>query len=199
MKTLRFFLLFTILFSFSCGEKSNVKTGSINNLPTQMPTQFAQQTFSQNGVGVISVVSYQNRDIDQAIESGINGAIRSYRAVHPEWTQKMHPSEFLVILIEPQAINQDGSPAILVNGIQSAGTVIGVGSHSNLYSPSVIVLPHQSAQNWKYLKYLKFSAWNEAEHYIEWHNSQPLFYTFAVANDVHPHTPRIYLDGEETE
>lgn len=199
MKTLRLFLLFTILFSFACGEKSNVKTGTITNLPTAIPTQFAQQTFSQNGVGIISVVNYQNRDVDQAIEEGISGAIRSYRAVHPEWTQKQNVSEYLVMFIEPQALNQNGTPAILVSGIQSAGTVIGVGLSANLYSPPVIVLPHQSGQNWQYLKYLKFSAWNEAEHYLEYHNDLPLFYTFAVSNDVHPHIPRIYLDGEERE
>ncbi len=187
-----------LTFGFSaCGDKSNLKTGEIDNLPTKIPTQFVPQVWTPKGVGVISVVDNIPAEALLKIDEGVEGAIRSYRAVQPTWNAV--PSDYLVMFIEPQATNMDGSPAVLVNGIQSAGTVIGVGSHARLYSPPVVVVPHQKATNWRHLKYLKFSVWNEFEHRLEAQFNESLFYYYAVINDSHPHTPRVYIEGEEQE
>ena len=189
--------LFAILITLiSCGGNPNRDAnGNITNLPTTIPTVFTAQEFTPLGVRITTVTPINDQRVYRAIDEGVSGAIRSYQAVQPTW--QISPAEFDVMFINPQVLNEDGSPAILVHSVQSAGTVIGVARQP--FSPVMIVLPHQKDMDWRYLKYLKFSAWNEAEHFLEWRFSQPLFYTFAVANDVHPHTPRVYLDGEERE
>lgn len=173
------------------------KNNGINNLPIKIPTTFISQKITPLGTIVISVVDYENENILKMIDEGISGAIRSYQHINSDWI--INRSDIMVMMIDPQATNINGSPAVIVNGIQSAGTVLGVGSQANLYSPITIVIPHQKDTDWAYLRYLKFSVWNEMEHCIEWLFNKPLFYTYAVENDIHPHVPRIYLEGEEVE
>lgn len=52
----------------------------------------------------------------------------------------------------------------------------------------MIVLPHQAADNWKYLSYLLHSSLNESEHLAEFSNDRNLALSFSGANgDSHPH------------
>lgn len=196
MKKFIIILLF-LLFAISCKESK--PNGTVNGLPVPFPSTFAFNKYSPKGVYIVANVDVPESAIS-AIEAGISGAIRSYRASQPSWTNKLNESDFIVAFIDPHGISQidlPGAPILKVSGISSAGTVIGVGGQK--FSPAIIVLPHQQAQNWQFLKYLKFSTWNEGEHDIEHANSIEVFMTYAVSNDVHPHTPRVYLEGEETE
>ncbi|MBK8810737.1 MAG: hypothetical protein IPN69_08410 [Acidobacteria bacterium] len=103
------------------------------------------------------------------------------------WTRQRQIEEYNVALIEPTATNMDGSPALMVRGIQSAGTVIGVGDDGHV--PSVIILPHQGATDWAHLDYLKAPARHESEHSALWSNDQNLFYYYTGERDIHPIFP----------
>lgn len=132
----------------------------ISNLPIKMPKAEAfRYTYEWPGCPyVTSVVPVPTKALD-LLKQGIEMQI----TLRPrDWTAYSNPSDYDVALIDPDATNMDGSPALMVNGIQAAGTVIGLRDSS--YTPTLIVLPHQQATDWCFNDYLMRSARHEGEH-----------------------------------
>lgn len=124
--------------------------------------------------------------IGQTIVDGLTDMLAAEQYAHPLWTNKMTTKDYKVFFIAPMATNQDGSPALLVGGVQSAGTTINTNPQFPGTDPE-IVLPEQA--QWNYLEYLKESVHNEGEHACEFNNDINVFLSFTGPNDVHPHFP----------
>ena len=154
------------------------------NLPITLPPSLPYSTGARFGVPYIQSVVPIPESAAEAIGRGI---VRQIATTPAHWTNKREVENYDVVLINPDRINLDGSPALSVRGIQSAGTVIGVANDGHV--PSVIVLPHQANQNWQFLDYLEQSARHESEHDAEWANDQSVFWQFIGAGDIHPHFP----------
>lgn len=157
---------------------------------------FAQTYTTPQGVSVRSTVPVPPAAL-QSIDTGINNQIVRHNAAYPKWDKGKAFPEYRVLFVDPMAFNQytdPGSPALLINGVQSAGTVIGMteGNLSPVKEP-YIVLPHQQDSQWSHADYLMHSAWNESEHYREWINrdTEPVgkWKEYEGAFDVHPHVP----------
>lgn len=181
-------LLILILFCLGfIGCKNS--SGNNNQLPVKVPTSFAYFYTTPKGVSISSVVELpvdKKELILNTIDKGILTQITTCGDKYPSWTSVRNNSDYNLMFIEPDRINQDGSPALMYKGIyQTAGTVIGLNNDG--YSPTTIVLPHQGGQNWAYLYYLEQSSRNESEHFAEWYNDKNIFQYYANANDVHPH------------
>jgi hypothetical protein len=174
MKTLYALLFISLtltVLAFSCDEKPS---------PGGAPgPDYAYRT--TKGASVRSSVPVPEAAL-AAIDEGVSAQISRMPA---EWMNVRRVADYSVRFTDPEAWNQDGSPALVVGGIQTAGTVKGLGSGGDVY----ILLPHQQSVDWRYLDYLMHSAWHEAEHYSEWFNDREVFDRYAVANDVHPHRP----------
>lgn len=141
---------------------------------------FTQVT--HGGVRIASPVTLPAVALD-AIDEGIQTQIDKATAAHPDWTEFDNLADYEIKFIAPQAINNvndPGSPAIIVQGIQAAGTVDYTGYPT-------IILPYQA--NWDFLDYLKRAAQFESEHVRLWGNNKTLFYYFTGSNDVHPIFP----------
>jgi hypothetical protein len=163
-------------------RKQNVLQG----LPVALPDRFPY-IIERFGVPLIESVVPVPEEAVQAITEGIRTQIEKIDAARPWWENKKSPEDYNVALIEPTATNRDGSPALMIRGIQSAGTCIGVANDGHV--PTVIILPHQAATDWGHLEYLKASARHESEHDREFSNDPAEFWAFLGANDVHPHFP----------
>ncbi|MEO8649810.1 MAG: hypothetical protein ABI539_11650 [Acidobacteriota bacterium] len=164
-------------------RKSKVSVPT-SRLPFPMP-QLPYHMISPAGAHVFSVRPIANDDAERvlaAIDAGIRNCIAGLK---PEWTGGRDASEFLIAFVEPQASTEAGEPSLMIHGIESAGTVFGVGNDG--YHTPTIVVPYQDG--WQYLGYLSNEIWYEGEHYVEWINDPAEFYKFAVAADVHPHRP----------
>jgi hypothetical protein len=138
------------------------------------------------GVRVTSPVEVPPEALE-AIDEGIQAQIARMPA---GWANARQPRDYSVKFVAPEAQNQDGSPALIVAGVQTAGTVAGTlcGLRSDDESGTpYIKLPYQDG--WQYLEYLKNSAWNEGEHFSESANDCNEFMKWTGANDVHPHRP----------
>jgi hypothetical protein len=214
-KTTTFQLIFVaIVFAawlMACGpEKDNGSGIPIQSVDRPSASDggdclYADSSFrlTPGGVTVRSCVDVPAAALE-AIDRGIQHQIRNSSHYNPSWTGVRSLSEYQVFLVPPTAHNQDGSPALIVRYLtqsstvgteQSAGTCIGVdgalfvpgkGPRTDGRYPS-IVLPEQSAENWRYISYLEESARNESEHIAEWVNNKDMFRTFATVGDVHPH------------
>lgn len=152
----------------------------IPNLPYQFTTP--------RGVRVRSTVPVPDSALS-TIDAGIMRQLVRASAAHPDWSSYAVLSDYDVMFIDPQATNQinyPGSPAIVVHGIQAAGTCIGLGDG---YIKPTIVLPHQAASGWTFMEYLAESARNESEHVRLWNNDLQLFGFYTGTNDIHPIFP----------
>jgi hypothetical protein len=180
MKTLILTTLFTLLF-FSCDKP-------VSQPPVPLPDNYRFAYTSPGGVRVFSVVEVPLDSLN-AVDEGIRIQIEAYRRFYPNWTKFQSLDKYTVRFIAPQAINMDGSPALIHRaGIQTAGTTYGTGRDGN--KPPTIVLPHQANQNWLFRDYLVESARNESEHVTESENNLDLFFRLATGGDCHPHAPR---------
>lgn len=167
-------------------HKTRLTRGTAAPIPARLPYSFR----TPGGVFVASVTNYVPDAALAAIDEGITNQLTRTEAAHPEWAAKRLLPDYRVIFIDPMATNAEtepGSPALLVWGIQSAGTCIGVGG-DGVY-PEYIVLPHQADSGWNYIDYLMHSAWHESEHIREWFNDQAVFNSFIGSGDIHPHFP----------
>lgn len=133
------------------------------------------------GARVQSTVQIPQVALD-TIDAALDELFVWYRAAYPGWTKVFTHEEYAVLLIEPMATNQDGSPALLIIGQQSAGTCIGFP-----FPMSYIVLPHQELRAWTFRDYLFNSVFNEGEHYIQSHNNRDVFNSHVGFGDVHRH------------
>src|SRR5688572_13287292 len=99
-----------------------------------LPTKFQVQELSQidrpDGGYILLEIGTGDAAIRERISStilaGTQQTIDAIRHHRPFWTNKLTTTPYQFILIRKMATNQDGTPALLVGGIQSAGTVINV-------------------------------------------------------------------------
>lgn len=153
-------------------------------LPVAWPETFAEYHYTTQGVNCNFEVPLQPGDwerIEPIIDMGIRNLMRGYPS---SWTRCRSHGDFRIGFIKPTATNMDGSPALIVSGVQTAGTVLGVTAS---FSPITICLPQQA--NWDYLNYLMHSVWFEGEHVAEFQNDLGLFWQYVGAGDSHPHRP----------
>lgn len=136
----------------------------------------------------------QKKLIGDAIEAGLKQTIAGATYHNPTWRTYTNTANYGVAMIKKQATNQDGTPALLVNGnLQTAGTVINAYTDGNPRGGEpVIILP--TPDQWPaagdpYWIYLQNSARNEGEHVIEWRNDLNEFLHRAIVADIHPHWP----------
>jgi hypothetical protein len=128
------------------------------------------------------------RKISDRVIAGFQQTIRSAQYHNPTWSNYGTTGHYNVWMIKKQATNQDGTPALITSGIQTAGTVINTWRDGQQRAPMYIVLPQpDDLSNANYLPYLQASARNEGEHAIEYANAIGVFISKAVEGDVHPH------------
>lgn len=159
-------------------------------LPIDLPETFPFAYTTPRGVGISSVAAipeHLRAVVFNAIDEGIQYLLTATRARYPNWQNANSHGDYGIYFLEPTATNLDGSPALMINGIQSVGTVIGI-ANDGFPFPS-LVLPHQAATDWRYLDYLMRSVWFEGEHLREHSNDLAVFYSYLGANDIHEHTP----------
>ncbi|HQZ81647.1 MAG TPA: hypothetical protein PLR83_00375 [Pyrinomonadaceae bacterium] len=130
------------------------------------------------------------------VRIGIRRTITRWLEKFPEWTNERELSDYRMLFIDPMATNRDGSPAIKVKGIQSAGTTIGLGEAPITERP-YLVLPHQGDSGWRYTDYLRDASANEADHYIAGCNNLIVFWWFLGRRDIHPHDLSTYPGDAE--
>lgn len=131
--------------------------------------------------------------VGQVIIDALAEMIVAAKYHNPSWTRYLNTADYQVFFIPPMATNMDGSPALLIQGVQSAGTVINIDGSDMGVTPW-IVLPEQA--QWNYLDYLKNSVHNEGEHAIERMNDYTIYLSFTGAYDVHPHWQAPPIGGE---
>jgi hypothetical protein len=165
--------------------EGNVEGSPVDGVPKQFPFNYKTPAGIPVGSTKEILPEYQ-ADVFRAFEYGVQNRINSTNAKFPEWTKKTALNDCVIGLIDPHKTNGDGSPALIVSGFQSAGTVIGV-EQFPVYPVQMIVLPHQADTNWKYLNYLSLAARNESEHDAEFANDRNYALSLAVSGDVHPH------------
>lgn len=168
------------------GAKRRIVHESAVPIPQDVPYAFR----TPGGVSVSSVTNYVPDAALEAIDEGIRNQIERISAAHPEWAARANLVDYRVMFINPMAENVEtdpGSPALIVYGIQSAGTCVGIGGDG--FTLDFIVLPHQVDTSWAHIDYLMHSAWYESEHIREWFNDTAVFNSFLGTGDIHPHFP----------
>ncbi len=149
--------------------------------------KFEFADYTPLGVKVRSTVSIPSNALN-SIDEGIGNQIYRHSAKYPNWNVGKLHSEYSVLLIDPMTTNvenEPGSPAILVQGIQTAGTGIRDGGEKLVH----IVAPHQQNQEWQFKEYFKNTIWFESEHCRENWNDLDVFNRYVGGSDVHPHVP----------
>jgi hypothetical protein len=173
-----------MLNAFSCNKgTSPTFDWKKNGLPFEVGANYANGQTTPNGNTVASNEIVPDVALTE-IDIGIDGACRSYKLVKPSWN--CSKNGHLIYVLPKHTTNADGSPAFIVQGIQSAGTVLGVTGQNY---PLGVAIPSQSSNNWDKPIYLIRSLWHETEHEIEFTNDLPTFISFAVSGDRHPHVP----------
>lgn len=132
--------------------------------------------------------------VNARIISGLQRMIDATRAVFPDWTNKLTTGEYTIMFVRKMATNMDGTPALVVGEVQTAGTVINTYLDGSRRGTQYIVLP--TPDDWlasNYLPYLEQSVYNEGEHDIEYNNEFAVFVQFIGAGDVHPHRQPVSL------
>lgn len=167
--------------AWKCGANKAADPG----LPVPIPASFSLTLRTPLGAAVHSNVDVPP-DVLELVDAGLEHQLVRTRAAFPDWQHYRSAAQYEVMLIDPQATNLDGSPALLYNGtIQTAGTMLPLAD--GLGDRPVIVLPHQAGSAWQFRDYFMRSVWYESEHAAEFANDRSLFYQYANANDVHPH------------
>lgn len=150
-------------------RKRNAVNTVLKNLPITLPdTKEFRFYHDTPGYPIISSVVPVPIEAQGMLAAGVQKMLDCTDDLNWQYARSMQ--DFVVLLIPPDTRNLDGSPALFVNGIQSAGTCIGI--YGDGFNPPCIVLPHQ-APDWRFLDYLKASARHEAEHIGEAANGIP--------------------------
>lgn len=175
---------------------------TLNRVPVKLPKTFPFK-YDEPGMPYFASVVALSIQIRQKFTDGIEIQIRATKAKFPGWTQVRSAYDYNVMVINPDVLNMDGSPALIYQvkdeegnvkqEIQTAGTVIGTGTDG--IQPTNIVAPHQEAQNWAFLDYWMNTGRNESEHFAELFNDKAMFLQYATVSDIHPHHK---LPEEET-
>lgn len=152
----------------------------------KVPKEFPFIYYTPLGVKVFSVTQLPSEALTK-IDEGISQQIECINTYKPDWFGYNTHSSYTIKLVDPMIITASGLPSLVINGINSAGTVMGVGNDGQ--AGVSILLPHQTYQNWNLLEYFRTSVWYESEHAREWVNDRITFYHFTGDNDIHPHFP----------
>jgi hypothetical protein len=160
--------------------------------------QFKHSGTTPGGAEYRSTVPFP-LDAQRAYDAGIQKQIDIFTQSpdYRHWPNARNISDYRLDLIEPSGINEvnePGAPHTTVDGITTAGTVIGMGEMwEELKLFPRLVIPHQAGQGWRFLNYLRDTAWFEGEHLCEFMNrtSSPenLYLYYTHMGDVHPHRP----------
>ena len=153
-------------------------------MPIDIPRKFDNNYNTPMGAFVSSLNPIPD-SVKDAVFSAIDKGITALFVAtdHFDYNQKQNHSDYAVCFIPKMATNMDGSPALVTKtGIQTAGTVIGVGGIP--VSPSFLLLPENFDP--QFMDYLATSVRNEGEHDLAWANDKDFFYAHIGANDVHP-------------
>lgn len=194
-------LLIFAIFIVSCGGDKGSTSGGETTCPAGksattasgicIPNSWMGGQINRTDGGWIflekSVPEQHKERIGQSVVKGLEKTVRGAGS----WAEYRNTAQFQVVMIEKHATNQDGTPALIVGGQQTAGTVI------NTYpvcttkrGEPTIVLPIPDTFDDAYFSYLENSAWFEGEHATEWKNDPCwTFQQYTGANDVHPHRP----------
>jgi hypothetical protein len=128
------------------------------------------------------------RKISERVIAGVAQTIRSAQYHNPTWTNYAATGNYNVWMIKKQADTEAGWPALITNGIKTAGTVINTWRDGTQRAPMYMVLPEpERFDDETYWGYLQNSARNEGEHQIEYANAIGVFISKAVEGDIHPH------------
>ena len=125
----------------------------------------------------------------EAYDGSILRMIDNHKRAYPDKPVPDKISDYPAIIIDPMTTNREndpGSPALLVSGYQTAGTVIGTAVGSKV-SPPRLVIPHQSLQGWAYLNYFASTVYNEGEHSAEARYDREVYQRYMGGDDQHPH------------
>jgi hypothetical protein len=173
-------------------QKQKRKAKTLGNLPVKLPTQW-DHAYNNPGEPCIHSVVPVPDEARRALAEGIRMQIRATAIKFPHWQNARRVEDYNVMFIEPDSFHPDhGFPELVISGVYSAGTVIGLPEQK--VSPPNMVLPHQGRDGWRFLDYLRNSGRNEGEHYDELLNDLKIFDQYTGPNDVHPH----HLLPEET-
>ena len=192
MKALILISLVLVFFK-GCGEEKNINQGlDAVGIPSSH-AEFKHSYRTPRGVDVKSTVEVP-MNVLFTIDQGILMQLDRINIARPDWKNKLNPNQYAVLFVDPMATNVEtdpGSPAILIKGIQSAGTVIGFNGDAGM-KQSYIVAPHQADTQWRYIDYLRRTIWYESEHDRECNEPDPKnpsndCYHFRGVNDIHPH------------
>lgn len=157
--------------------------GQTAGIPKE-PAPFKYRYTTPEGMKIVSTRVIPARFLQNA-DIGVLNQIKQYTYLNPHWINRMKVSEYRLAVIDPVRTNEDGTPALLTNGQQAAGTCIGVTAYTIPHDWMVTV--HQEDSGWKFPEYWRNSIWYESEHIRERYNDQPTFDHFATSGDVHPH------------
>lgn len=180
---------------YSCPD-THVKTTSPGIcLPKRYPVNELSQIDRTDGGYILmergSSDAVLKKKINDVAINGLQEMIAAALLHNPSWTRFTTTGGYEIVMIHKMATNMDGTPALLVRGTQSAGTVINVYADLNERGTPIIVLPLPDPDGFNdaYWAYLKNSCWNEGEHVIEWLNDKAIFRQKAIEGDMHPHWP----------
>lgn len=168
------------------------------NLPIDYPYTQADFKYSYvraNCPHIQSVAPVPEEAIAAIIE-GLNMTQRAVRRKFPSWMNGFKLESVNIAIINPQGSHPEfGFPELLINvkdlagkviqQVATAGTVLGLPGHN--VSPMVIVIPHQAATDWRFLEYLRNTARNEYEHFLEFANDLYEAQKYTGTYDIHPH------------
>lgn len=175
-------------------DKAEHKTETLSNLPVKLPPfeNFKFTYPNEPGKPFISSVVAVPPEAQAAMIKGLQMLLRSIEFKFPHWNAARKIEDYNIMLIDPQAELEQGypgAPSLMVSGIESAGTVIGFPEQK--ISPPNIVLPHQTATDWRYLDYLAEATRFEGEHYAELleylKNADQEVWKYVGTTDSHPH------------
>ena len=127
--------------------------------------KFKHTIVTPGGAEILSTVDIP-MNFREAYDGSILRMIDNHKRAYPDKPVPDEISDYPAIFIDPMTTNQEndpGSPALLVSGYQTAGTVIGTAVGSKV-SPPRLVIPHQQNQQWAFLDYFKATVYNEGEH-----------------------------------
>lgn len=207
---------FVCLFAFCLGFKGCGKTPagtgeadlyrSLDGMGIPTSDAKLKHSYTTPGGARVGSVTQVPAEFLSAIDEGVMLAVE--RRV-PGWNKITSPAQVRVLIIEPstyrdpqhprfgaKCVNEytePGSPCLLVNGVQTAGTVVGIQQLNAVkLADAALIIPHQALQGWSFRSYFMHSVWYETEHLLECVNEGrdgPTCLYYQKVDDTHPHRP----------
>lgn len=170
-------------------EKNKIRLWHGVPIPRDFP--YKRQTLAGATVkSVVPVPSFVLKWIDE----GISEMVISVWGAKPDWQNFLQHRDYTVLLIEPMSFYSgsnptiQGAPQITVNDGRNA-SAMNLGTGNDGYNGKVMVIPHQTGQDWRFVDYFRKSVRYEAEHIVIWMNDEQMFWRYTGQNDIHPIFP----------